>query len=206
MQTTARPGGTDRPPLTTTARVSDRRSAARTLHAAAFLLAGLLAAPGVVHAQPSDAAPGEDVTARVAVDPVVMVSPRGPVAVTFPSPETSAPPAEPVEAGTRIRLACAGNAAHEARIRLVSTRRPAGSGPVGELQWATDRGDGWTPLRAEPARVAGALEPGRREDCAMVRFRWVPPEDASTARPPSEAAVAFDGASVGAGEEDDRPQ
>jgi hypothetical protein len=180
--------------------VSDRRSAVRTLPAAAFFLAGLVAAPAVVHAQPSDADPGEDVTARVAVEPVVMVSPRGPVAVTFPSPETSAPPAKPVEAGTRIRLTCAGNTAHEARIRLVSTReRPAGSGPVGELQWTTDRGDGWTPLRAEPARVAGTLEPGRREDCATVRVRWVPPETASTARPPAETSVAFDGASVGDG-------
>lgn len=198
MQTTAQAGGTDQPPRTTPARISPRHSADRSLRAAALLLlAGLVAAPAALHAQPSDAASSEDVTARMAVDPVVMVAPRGPVAVGFPSPEGSVPAGEPVEARTSVRLTCASNTAHEARVRLVSTReRPAASGPDGQLQWTTDRGDGWTPLRADPAPVAGALEPGHREDCATVRFRWVPQGAGSGDAPPAEISVAFEGGSV----------
>lgn len=198
MQTTARPGGTDRTPPTTTARISLRRCAARSFGAAALLLAGLFAAPDALHAQRSDAASGEDVTARMAVEPVVTVSPRGPVDVRFPSPGDAAARSEqPVEARTGVRLACAGNTAHEARIRLVSAgERPSSSGPGGELQWTTDRRDGWTPLREEPARVAGVLEAGWRGECATVRFRWVPGEAGPAARPPRRVSVAFEGESV----------
>lgn len=196
MQTTALPGGTDRPPRTTPARIPDKRSVVPGLPAAAFLLTALLGLPvGLRAQQPSGAASGGEVNARVAVEPVVMVSPGGPVAVSFPSASPSS--GEPVEARTTVGLSCAGNTAHAARIRRVLPGGSTSSASGGELQWATDRGAGWVPLGTEPSRVVGPLEAGRRDDCATVRFRWVPRD----AGPPAEVSVAFEGVAAAPGED-----
>lgn len=192
MSPTAPEGGTTAAPPAALPNTAPPRRPAPTGFLAAALLLHAAAVAGPLQAQESEepSVSSAEVTVRMEVEDVVHVSPESPVVVRFPSRRAAA--GEPVEARAPTSLSCAGNTRHGVRVRLLSRE---GSAPTaarrGVVQWSADGGASWSRLDDTPARAAGPFPPGRRPECATVRFRWVPPAAEDPARPPERVRVDF---------------